>query len=108
VKAYKARYNNEDPSYESAGGYAAGLILQHAIEQAGTLDTAKVAEKLNATDATTFYGRTKFATAGNEHGLQVGHSIVLSQWHKDKGGKLVKDVVWPQAVKSAPLAYPLR
>jgi branched-chain amino acid transport system substrate-binding protein len=106
-KAYRAKYNNEEPSYESAGGYAAGLILQHAIEQAGAIDTDKVAEKLNASDATTFYGRTKFSTSPSEHGLQVGHSIVLAQWQKGKSGKLEKQVVWPLANKSANLQYPI-
>jgi branched-chain amino acid transport system substrate-binding protein len=105
AKWYKAKYNAE-PSYESAGGYAAGLILQRAIEQAGGTDTAKVADALNKTDITTFYGRTKFSTAANEHGLQVGHAMVLAQWQKDKSGP-VKQVVWPPAGKSANLVYPI-
>ncbi len=106
AKAYTAKYN-APPSYESAGGYACGLILQRAIEQAGSTDTAKVAAALNATDITTFYGRTKFSTAANEHGLQVGHAMVLAQWQKDKSGALVKQVVWPLAAKSANLVYPI-
>ncbi len=106
AKAYTAKYN-APPSYESAGGYAAGLVLQRAIEQAGGTDTAKVANALNATDVTTFYGRTKFSTAANDHGLQVGHAMVLAQWQKDKSGKLVKQVVWPLAAKSANLVYPI-
>jgi len=106
AKAYQAKYNTP-PSYESAGGYACGLILQRAIEQAGTIDSAKVADALNATDITSFYGRTKFATAANEHGLQAGHSMILAQWQKDKSGKLVKEVVWPLAAKSANLQYPI-
>ena len=104
-KAYTAKYNIE-PSYESAGGYAAGLVLQYAIEKAGSLDSEKVAGVLNGLDATTFYGRTKFATAANEHGLQVGHSMVIAQWQK-KGGKLTKEVVWPLANKSSNLVYPI-
>ena len=106
AKDYKAKYNT-DPSYESAGGYASGMILQRAIEQAGGIDAAKVTAALDATDITTFYGRTKFATAANEHGLQVGHSMVLAQWQKDKSGKLVKEVVWPLAAKSANMVYPI-
>jgi branched-chain amino acid transport system substrate-binding protein len=106
AKAYTAKYNTQ-PSYESAGGYASGMILQHAIEQAGSLDTAKVAAALNATDITTFYGCTKFATEANQHGLQVGHAMVLAQWQKDKSGKPVKQVVWPLAAKSANLVYPI-
>jgi len=106
AKAYTAKYNDA-PSYESAGGYASGLILQRAIEQAGGTDTAKVADALNKTDITTFYGRTKFSTTAADHGLQVGHAMVLAQWQKDKSGKLVKQVVWPVAAKSASLAYPI-
>jgi branched-chain amino acid transport system substrate-binding protein len=106
AKAYTAKYK-APPSYESAGGYAAGLVLQRAIEQAGSTDTAKVAAALNATDITTFYGRSKFATEANQHGLQVGHAMVLAQWQKDKAGKLVKQVVWPLAAKSANLVYPI-
>src|SRR5208283_4422139 len=106
AKAYAAKYSTP-PSYESAGGYACGLILQRAIEQAGGLDTAKVADALNATDITTFYGRSKFATAATEHGLQVGHAMVLAQWQTDKSGKMVKQVVWPLAAKSADLKYPI-
>jgi len=105
-KAYTAKYN-APPSYESAGGYASGLILQRAIEQAGGIDTAKVSDALNSTDITTFYGRSKFSTQANEHGLQVGHAISLAQWQKDKSGKLAKQVVWPLAGKSADLMYPI-
>ncbi|MGO9438915.1 MAG: amino acid ABC transporter substrate-binding protein [Terriglobales bacterium] len=106
AKAYQAKYNTA-PSYESAGGYVCGLILQRAIEQAGGIDSAKVAAALNSTDITTFYGRTQFATAASDHGLQVGHSMLLAQWQKDKSGKLVKQVVWPLAGKSANLVYPI-
>ena len=106
AKAYQAKYNTA-PSYESAGGYVCGLILQRAIEQAGGIDSAKVAAALNSTDITTFYGRTQFATAASDHGLQVGHSMILAQWQKDKSGKLVKEVVWPLAGKSANLVYPI-
>jgi branched-chain amino acid transport system substrate-binding protein len=106
AKAYTAKYNTP-PSYESAGGYASGLVLQHSIEQAGGTDSAKVAQALNATDITTFYGRTKFSTQASEHGLQVGHTIFLAQWQKDKSGKPVKQVVWPLAGKSADLSYPI-
>ncbi len=106
AKAYTAKYNTP-PSYESAGGYACGLILQRAIEQVGGIETAKVAQALNATDITTFYGRTKFSTQASEHGLQIGHTIFLAQWQKDKSGKLVKQVIWPLAGKSADLVYPI-
>ena len=107
AEAYTTKYN-APPSYESAGAYASGLILERAIEQAGGTDTAKVAAALNATDITTFFGRTKFSTAGNEHGLQVGHAMVLAQWQQDKSGVMAKQVVWPLADKSTNLVYPIQ
>jgi branched-chain amino acid transport system substrate-binding protein len=106
AKAYSAKYNTP-PSYESAGGYACGLILQRAIEQAASIESAKVVQALNATDVITFYGRTKYSTSANEHGLQVGHSMVLAQWQKDKSDKLAREVVWPLSGKSANLMYPM-
>jgi len=106
-KAYTAKYNTP-PSYESAGGFASGLILQRAIEQAGGVDSVKVTQALDGTDIITFYGHTKFATAAEEHGLQAGHSMALAQWQKDKSGKLEKQVVWPLAAKSANMLYPIR
>lgn len=106
VKDYGNKFKAE-ASYESAGGYAAGLILQHAIEQAGSIDSNKIAATLNSMDVTTFYGRTKFSAAAADHGLQVGHTMVIAQWQKDKSGKLVKEVVWPLASKSADLKYPI-
>jgi branched-chain amino acid transport system substrate-binding protein len=93
-----------EPGYHAAGGYAAGLILQHAIEQAGSIDQTNVAEQLNKMDVTTLFGRTKFSTESKEHGLQLGHEMVVAQWQK-KDGKLVKEVIWPQAAKTADILY---
>jgi hypothetical protein len=67
-----------------------------------------VAAALNASDITTFFGRTKFSTAANEHGLEVGHAMVVAQWQKDKSGVLAKQVVWPPADKNASLVYPMQ
>jgi branched-chain amino acid transport system substrate-binding protein len=106
TKEYKAKFGAE-PGYHAAGGYAAGLILQHAIEKADSLDAQKVAAALNATDATVFFGRIKFALGANDHGLQVGHAMVLAQWQK-KGRQPVKQVVWPKAAETAQLVYPTR
>jgi len=107
VRTYTAKFN-EEPSYHSAGGYAAGLILQFAIEKAGTLDTQKVKAALDALDALTFYGHVKFETSPKMHGLQIGHEMVYIQWQKDSRGKLVKQVVWPPEGRSAETLYPVR
>jgi branched-chain amino acid transport system substrate-binding protein len=92
------------PGYHAAGGYSAGLILQRAVEQAGSIEPARVSEALNRMDVTTMFGRTKFATDPKEHGLQIGHEMVLAQWQK-KDGKLVKEMVWPKAARTADILY---
>lgn len=106
TSAYKAAYN-EDPSYHSAGGYAAGLILQKAIEDAGSLDTAAITAALDKMDIVTFYGHVKFDSTAANHGLQIGHEMVYVQWQKDSGGNLGKQIVWPAAGSTAPLLYPI-
>jgi branched-chain amino acid transport system substrate-binding protein len=91
--------------YHSASGYAGGLILQHAIEQTGSVDPDKVLAALNAMDVTTFFGRFKIATDPGHHGLQTAHDMVVAQWQM-KNGDMVRQVVWPTAVQSADLKYP--
>ena len=107
VDAYKAAYG-EEPSYHAAGGFVAGLILQKAIETAGSLDKDAVKAALDGMDMNTFFGHIKFATAADSHGLQTGHSMVYIQWQRDAGGKLVKQVVWPAEGKTAEAIFPIR
>jgi len=107
VSTYQAKFK-EEPSYHSAGGYVAGLILQRAIEKAGSLDIQKIKTALDGMDSLTFYGRIKFDTSAANHGLQTGHEMVYVQWQKDAQGKLVKQVVWPLEGKSADAKYPAR
>ena len=103
TKAFMDKYKIE-PGYHAAGGYTAGVLLQHAIEQAGSIDQAKVADALNKLDVTTLFGRTKFSTNPKEHGLQIGHEMVLAQWQK-KNGEFVKEVIWPPEGKTADVFY---
>jgi branched-chain amino acid transport system substrate-binding protein len=97
---------NLDADYHSASGYVAGLLLQHAIEQAGSIDPDKVAEALNKMDVTTFFGQYKVATDPGHHGLQTAHKMVLAQWQM-VNGKLQRQVVWPLEAKSADLLFPI-
>ena len=106
VSAYTAKYR-EEPSYHSAGGYAAGLILQKAIAVAGVLDAPKIKAALDALNLMTFYGHIQFEAAASMHGLQKGHEMVYIQWQKDAQGKLAKQVVWPTEVQSSPALYPM-
>lgn len=107
VSAYKAAFG-EEPSYHAAGGYVTGLILQKAIETAGSLDTQSIKAALDGIDMTTFFGQIKFDTSAESHGLQVGHEMVFIQWQKDASGKLVKQVVWPAAGKTADPIFPIK
>jgi branched-chain amino acid transport system substrate-binding protein len=93
------------PTEQTAAGYASGLILGHAIEKAGTTEPGRVAAALNRVDLTTMFGRARFATEAKEHGLQVGHEMVLRQWQK-RAGRLAPEVVWPLPAKTAsPLGW---
>ena len=106
VSGYKAAYN-EDPSYHSAGGYAAGLILQAAIQAAGSTDAEKVKAAMDGLNMMTFFGLTKFDTSAGAHGLQVAHEMVYIQWQKGPSDKLAKQVVWPDVTKTAEAVYPI-
>jgi branched-chain amino acid transport system substrate-binding protein len=105
AKAFQEKMNAK-PDYHSASGYTSGVVLQHAIEQAQSIDPEKVAAALNATDIQTFFGRIKFATDPQHHGLQTAHEMVLAQWQM-VNGKLGRQVVWPDEAKSAPMMYPI-
>ena len=105
AKAFENKFHAK-ADYHAASGYTAGQILQHAIEQANSIEPEKVAAALNATDVTTFFGHIKFATDPGHHGLQTAHEMVLAQWQK-VNGKPGRQVVWPLEAKSGDLIYPL-
>ncbi len=63
VKAYRKKFGH-DPEYHSAGGTAAALILQLALEKAGSLEVDKVRKALLGLKAETFYGIIGFDETG--------------------------------------------
>lgn len=107
VTGYEFAYNGEEPSYHSAGGYAAGLILQKAIADADSTDPAAVRAVLDNMDMLTFFGHIKFDISAEAHGLQIGHSMVYIQWQYDENGELLKQVVWPLEGATADTIYPM-
>ncbi len=107
VKAYEDAYG-EEPSYHSAGGYAAGLVLEKAILAADSVDPEKVKAALDNMDLMIFFGHIKFDTSEDAHGLQIGHEMVYVQWQKDADGNLVKQIVWPKDAATATPIYPIR
>ena len=100
TSAYRAMFN-APPSYHSAGGYAAALVLQKALEDAGSTDPAKVRAAMDKLDLMTFFGHLKFSTDVKTHGKQVAHDMVYVQWLKGTDGKLATQIVWPAEAKSA-------
>jgi branched-chain amino acid transport system substrate-binding protein len=102
--AYEAA-TGDKPTYHVAGGYAAGLVLQKAIEDADSVDPDAVLAALNALDIVTFYGGIKFDTSAEAHGLQISHEMVVAQWQKNDAGELVRQVVWPADVATADPLY---
>ncbi len=63
VRAFREKYG-EDPEYHSAGGTAAALSLQLAIERAGSLEVEKVRKALLSMKEETFYGVIGFDETG--------------------------------------------
>jgi branched-chain amino acid transport system substrate-binding protein len=106
TEAYKTEFGQE-PSYHAAGGYIAGLLLQRAIETAGSLDPQAVKSALDAQDLLTFFGHIKFDTSAENHGLQVGHSMVYIQWQKTDSEDLAKQVVWPEEGSTSETLFPI-
>jgi len=102
--AYEAA-TTEKPTYHVAGGYAAGLVLQKAIQDADSIDPEKVKTALEALDIFTFYGGIQFDTTPDAHGLQIGHQMVVAQWQKDDAGELARKVIWPADVANADPLY---
>jgi branched-chain amino acid transport system substrate-binding protein len=99
AKAYQTKFNT-GVDYHAASGYIEGLLLQHAMEKASSIEPDKVAAELTKMEVTTFFGKYKVANDAKNHGLQVAHQMVLAQWQM-KNGKLSLEMVWPDAAKTA-------
>jgi branched-chain amino acid transport system substrate-binding protein len=94
VKMYEAEFG-ETPGYHAASGSAAGVVLQLAIEKAGTIDTAAVQEVLRGLDVVlAVWPGVKF----NEKGQNVSAEHPVVQVQNEEYA-----VVWPPL---AELMYP--
>jgi branched-chain amino acid transport system substrate-binding protein len=96
AKAFTAKYGHE-PDYHNAESTAGCLAFQYAIQNAGSLDPAKVRDALSALDVVTFYGLLKF----DSRGINVYKPMAVNQI---QNGALV--TVWPSAVANAKPMYP--
>ena len=103
--AYTAAYG-EEPSYHAAGGYISGLLLNKAIVDADSTDTDAVKAALDNFNLLTFFGRIQFDTTPDNHGLQIGHSMMYIQW-QGTADSLEKQIVWPPEAVTADALYPI-
>lgn len=92
------RLHGYDPEPRCAAAAAAGLALQLAVEQAGTVDPGAVREAFATLDITTFWGRMAWDVTGRN---RVAVPPVLQQ----QGDAVV--AVYPRAVAGGRLRYPL-
>jgi branched-chain amino acid transport system substrate-binding protein len=98
AKRFLAKYPDvAGVNYQNAESTATALVLQLAIERAGTLETEKVRDELAKTDIMTFYGPIKF----DETGKNVGKPMAAIQVQK---GKVIP--VAPDEIAGAKPMYP--
>ena len=91
------RFTGYRPYYFAAAGSMAGLVLQLAIEAAGTLDTDAVRSALRVSEPESFWGPVGWNDRGqNFRGLSFPSQI--------QDGRLRG--VWPPSEREAALRYP--
>ncbi len=92
-RLYEAAYGAV-PDYVEASASACGVILQLAIEKAGTIDPRQVRDALASLDVTTFYGPVRFGPTGQIVSLEPPVFQI-------QGGKPV--VIYPAAIRQGEL-----
>lgn len=68
---WKQKYG-EQVSYFSGAGFVAGMLIQFAIEKAGSLDQTKIRDALRAMDIETFFSKFKFDEKGRNIAARMG------------------------------------
>ncbi len=96
-KLVKAKYGYE-AGYHVASGTAAGLLLQLAIEKAGSTETDKVRAALLGMDVETFWGPTKWSEQGKN--VKGGQGVIQILDGQITG-------VYPDTVRQKSPAYPM-
>ena len=89
--AFSSRYGME-ASYQAAAAYAAGQILEAAIESSKSIDHDEVRAAFFDLDSYTVLGR--FAV--DRTGMQVKRLDMIIQWQNGR-----KEIVWPDAIHTS-------
>ena len=82
--------------YPMAQAYAAGLVAQRCVAEAGALEDASLWRAAIGLDFSTFYGRFRIDP---ETGQQVGRSVAIIQWQWGR-----KAIIWPPEQRQADIA----
>ncbi|HUO37602.1 MAG TPA: ABC transporter substrate-binding protein [Mycobacterium sp.] len=70
-------WTGSEPPYPAAAAFAAGVIWQRCVQEAGTLDSEPVRAASQRLDTTTLFGRFRVDPVT---GLQAGHRVRVVQW----------------------------
>ncbi len=84
--------------YPAAQAYAAALVAQRCIEDAGVLEPGVLRAAAARCRMTTFYGAFALDPAS---GRQTGHAMLVVQWQRGS-----KRIVWPAEVAAAEAVWP--
>ena len=94
---YERRYPGGYPSYDVAGAYAAGQLIEQAVRLAGTIDRTAVREQLATLKTRTILGNYRV----DERGAQTAKTTYLVQCQDDH-----LSLVYPPEIARYPLVYP--
>jgi ABC-type branched-subunit amino acid transport system substrate-binding protein len=75
--------NGTEPPYPAAAAFAAGVVWQRCVKEAGTVESLPVLAASQRLDTTTLFGRFRVDPVT---GVQTGHQIRVVQW---QGGQRV-------------------
>jgi branched-chain amino acid transport system substrate-binding protein len=97
VAAYR-RATGTDPPYPAAQAFAAGLVAERCIHDAGGAGDDALRATAAALQCTTLFGRFRLAPSGE----QLGHQVLTVQWQDGR-----RRVVWPFERAQARVRLPL-
>ena len=101
TKAFQVNFEkkfNRPPSTDAAHAYIGTVVIQQAIEKAGTLDRAKLSEAMHREEFQTIAGLYKYDEAGRNVLERQFFVQVLN-------GR--RTIVWPKDLAEAPARFPV-
>ena len=100
VVASLRRDGHQTVDYPMAQAYAAGVVVQRCLEEAGSADGQALRDAAARLRFSTFYGDFEIDA---ETGRQTGRETLLVQWQEGQ-----KVIVWPPSLANGRLVYPWR